>query len=608
VVDPSQEFSDLIRVTLEDAGQFDVSLASSGSEALQMLRLAPPRLAIIDFGLPDVSGRDLVEHLRSELPGLAVIAIPVANDPDDPDLQGLQVEGLLTKPFYLPELPQLVAQALSASERTRSSVSGAPWPGARPGLEASSLPPAPEALFDPETAATLLQRHFVRTVAIAALVTRNHQPWARAGRLSQADVDDLIAFLAQEELQRGSQGALAKFIRLGQPPRDSMVYHHHFAQEYALALLFPSETSFGVIRRQSQRLTGALLDDSLAYSSRRSSFDLDQAGPALAMPPDVQMGQPAESPGWGEDQLMEIAASPDGLTPLPDVQVPSAGSGAELDLSDQLGPQAPQSLPFDHGQPEVPEPSEHSAAWAVGMQASPAPGPSDESDQRPLSEDEADTHAGDPEPVVDLPDDWIPASATPADESDQRPLREDEADTHAGNHEPAVELPDDWIPSSARPAESLPFLEAGAAADPAPAALSTRPLPAASFYLPISTVLIPRVPDHRLAPQVAEHLRRWVERLCLAWDWRADLIVIQPEHMLLTIALSSDIAPARAIDQLCRELSARMIKRAPSLLADLPSGQFWSSSYLMVAGPPPDRATIHAFIDQVRQAQQSCAD
>lgn len=59
---------------LEDEG-FAVHLAASGADALSIVKGVGRgvRAALVDFGLPDVRGDDLVAQLRSVLPDLSVV-------------------------------------------------------------------------------------------------------------------------------------------------------------------------------------------------------------------------------------------------------------------------------------------------------------------------------------------------------------------------------------------------------------------------------------------------------------------------------------------------------------------------------------------------------
>src|SRR5476649_1565443 len=52
-----------IRATLQQAG-FQVMEASSGEEALELFELHPPRVVLLDLGLPGINGFDVCQKMR----------------------------------------------------------------------------------------------------------------------------------------------------------------------------------------------------------------------------------------------------------------------------------------------------------------------------------------------------------------------------------------------------------------------------------------------------------------------------------------------------------------------------------------------------------------
>ena len=52
-----------------------VGEAATGSQARQALSAAKPDVAVVDMQLPDTAGEVLIQHLRREVPGTAVVAL-----------------------------------------------------------------------------------------------------------------------------------------------------------------------------------------------------------------------------------------------------------------------------------------------------------------------------------------------------------------------------------------------------------------------------------------------------------------------------------------------------------------------------------------------------
>jgi CheY-like chemotaxis protein len=233
-----------------------------------------------------------------------------------------------------------------------------------------------------------------------------------------------------------------------------------------------------------------------------------------------------------------------------------------------------------------------------------------------------------PSPVGDLrpPSDWIPESL----------LTEADADVLAGldlpppdpgertslptsgleRPEELIPLPSDWIPAAPRPSAHLPFLAEQTATPPGGSELEepppesssgleepNGPLPEARYNLDFTAVLVPRFPNHRLTGRLAEDLRDWVARLCIAWGWRADEIDIQPDYLRLTVTLTPEVAPSRAVHRLRQDLSERILQAYPGVTTDLPSNRFWARGYLLSAGKHADPDRIRAFIAETRRTQ-----
>jgi REP element-mobilizing transposase RayT len=174
----------------------------------------------------------------------------------------------------------------------------------------------------------------------------------------------------------------------------------------------------------------------------------------------------------------------------------------------------------------------------------------------------------------------------------------------------AAPIPSDWVPDRSQRVDHLDYLDEPlsehAVEDtlPTPSAKAGGgPLPKSDVDMSFSLVLLPRFPEHRLTGRLAEGLHRWVERLCLAWDWRADDIEIEAAYVAVTLTIPPEAAPANVVSQLRDDLSERVLDGFPELARDLPSGRFWARGFLLKAGARPKDEHIQAFILQTRRAQ-----
>ncbi len=104
VVDDEPNIRDLLASSLKFAG-FDVQTASDGSSAMAAVQSHDPDLVVLDVMLPDISGFELTEKMRSS--GLQTpVLFLTARDAMDDKIEGLTVGGddYVTKPFGLEEV------------------------------------------------------------------------------------------------------------------------------------------------------------------------------------------------------------------------------------------------------------------------------------------------------------------------------------------------------------------------------------------------------------------------------------------------------------------------------------------------------------------------
>lgn len=119
VVDDETSIRKFLKVSLE-ANQFEVVEAQNGNEALQKVIESRPGLVILDHGLPDMNGIEVLKKLR-EWSSVPVIFLTV-RDADEDKVQALDngADDYLTKPFSLPELMARIRVALRHSKTEES--------------------------------------------------------------------------------------------------------------------------------------------------------------------------------------------------------------------------------------------------------------------------------------------------------------------------------------------------------------------------------------------------------------------------------------------------------------------------------------------------------
>ncbi len=119
IADPNTPFATVVSEALRRMGGYQAELAASGPETREKCASLKPDLVVVDVDLPECDVPTLIGQLRETNPGLAVVLIPYSKN----DLPaGLDIQGVLTKPFFLPDLPQLVNSILGQPEYQKSEV------------------------------------------------------------------------------------------------------------------------------------------------------------------------------------------------------------------------------------------------------------------------------------------------------------------------------------------------------------------------------------------------------------------------------------------------------------------------------------------------------
>jgi CheY-like chemotaxis protein len=321
VVDAAEQFGTLIHQTLEETGYYQVTLAKSGAEAIEIVRSSEIRLAIVDFDLPDIKGPDAIRQLREASADLAVIAIPLSPDPDDPELKELGVDGLLTKPFYLPDLPKIVAAAIDLPPDAPVTLGPSPT--------APSGEPIPTWLEDSDQAGQYLTQLFLGIQALAAILTRGQRLWAYAGEMDRSHVEDITNLVVEHWTGKGVRGAVARFINLPGMDRDFMFYTTHVAGDIILSLIFVPETPFSAVRSQGERIAKTL---SQVDPSEDGSSVEENTNPKVEPSPK----KPVESPRQSKGQTRGTSPDAAGLDPESEEGV----------ASEQISEEAPPDDPI----------------------------------------------------------------------------------------------------------------------------------------------------------------------------------------------------------------------------------------------------------------------
>lgn len=114
VIDDEPQIRRLLKVSLE-AYSYDIHEAATGQEGIMTAVSVHPDIVIVDLGLPDMDGKEVVQKLRewSEVP----IIVLTARDQEQEKIQSLDqgADDYITKPFSMGELMARIRVCLRRS-------------------------------------------------------------------------------------------------------------------------------------------------------------------------------------------------------------------------------------------------------------------------------------------------------------------------------------------------------------------------------------------------------------------------------------------------------------------------------------------------------------
>jgi two-component system KDP operon response regulator KdpE len=103
VIDDEPQILRALRINLR-VRRYDVDLAATGAEALTVAARHPPDLVILDLGLPDLAGVEVIQGLRGWTSAPIIVLSGRADSTDKVEALDAGADDYVTKPFNMDEL------------------------------------------------------------------------------------------------------------------------------------------------------------------------------------------------------------------------------------------------------------------------------------------------------------------------------------------------------------------------------------------------------------------------------------------------------------------------------------------------------------------------
>ncbi|MBV7509564.1 response regulator [Bacillus sp. sid0103] len=118
VIDDEPQIQKLLRVTLQAQG-FEIVAASSGEEGILKTTMVRPDLIVLDLGLPDIPGMEVLHRIRewTQIPFIVL----TAKDREEDKITALDsgADDYVTKPFGMGELVARIRVALRHNAKSQ---------------------------------------------------------------------------------------------------------------------------------------------------------------------------------------------------------------------------------------------------------------------------------------------------------------------------------------------------------------------------------------------------------------------------------------------------------------------------------------------------------
>jgi CheY-like chemotaxis protein len=115
IIDDEEDFCFFVKGNLENTGEFDVLVTSSGKEGLKLARREKPDLILLDINMPEMSGDEVAEILSDrpetkEIPVVFLTALVTKGEVES--MASIGKRNYIAKPITTKELVTIIKKIL----------------------------------------------------------------------------------------------------------------------------------------------------------------------------------------------------------------------------------------------------------------------------------------------------------------------------------------------------------------------------------------------------------------------------------------------------------------------------------------------------------------
>lgn len=548
-----------------ESGEYNVQLVQTGTDVLASISSLVFDVAFLDGEIKDQPVELLIDAVRIKLPGIKVVVVPPAGKEDFPSAKELGADGLIKKPFYLPDLLSITTELINGAAVQKPEGPKLDMPFDDVVLPVTELA-TQEYLLEKEE----LVKWFSESTALAAIIVKGDQMIASVGEIADSTLHNLIKEV-HGHLTPGSREELIQFSNLGATTQDRLIYATHLTSDLTGVLLYEVSTLFSSARAEAATLSQALVKAAApqeTVSTASGSWAPEEPGVAA----DVDHTKQEVAPG--------IERKPEDEVPKPEESQPQLAQKEEMTSSEiletspaQINIATPEEVPFPWQNDEKPvEPTiPEVEAESNFSQDVPTEKAEPGTDKIPNAEITPDQEI---KPVLDQSQPGSPemAADVPAQIQD---LASSTEDLMAGI---TPERPDLAKTATLTPASSKP--------------------PEDRVHQ--TFVLVPGDPKTFLVGELADDIAKWIPEICKAHDWQLDAIAIRPVYMQFTLEVPKSLPSGETIKIVRNESSNQVFFKYPSRRSAESGGDFWAEEHLEIdRDKPVSQHDLKIFINRM---------
>jgi len=549
------QFGELLRLSLEETGNYQVALCYTPAEVLSHLARAPFDLLIYDTGAADLNYMAVLRRVASDYPQLPLLVFPPDDDPHHPSLEQVNVWAFLNKPFYTPDLLHMV-ERLCRGERI--------------------IPPPPPLPDAQEPLQQFLVEFLKHSAAKAVWIFSAGRLFVEAGSLPSSLRDSLSAYLEEQWEDRIDYGERLRFATPSPQVEESplLLYSRPLSAQTLLVLLFPASIPLSQVRREGISLNTMLKDSPWLTAA----FLLTEASPAVTV---EATAVESEAPHGETEEL-----PPEWQTEWPESN--EEAMAIDLSLVEQWLAEAPPPNP----DLEAPPSETGEGDWLL---------------EEAFAPEDHLVELTTPETAAELMEEAPPPNEESAP-TILEPTLESPTESTAETVELPIEAPTQ--PEAVAPQPSSEFAAIFESAIQAPAPDETQPIPihVSNEYAEthretvlVTIALVPAVEGSLKNAEIAKELARWLPLRCARMGWNLKKLALAATYALLTLELPATLSTDWAVTLLRQQSSQRLFNRVKTFPANLADEAFWSTHYLALPGEHlPDSAAIERLIAAAR--------